>query len=230
MSVASELREAMTKTEAVSDELDVEGYRKERGPEWCAIFDTMRDYRLSNMTFEGTDEPFCLVDLVSTIGGDITTGEWELLMLADEISIALSRRAANSTGGVEVKALEWVGDEAETPFGKYRLYRTDDGYGLSFNDDELVHVGFNSVDPLTSPRAKAAGYAQPHYRAAILSAIASSPVSAEVTELTVDEVERIIIDTEPPSQSDHGDKVWTRRMAVALVDRLAALNGGRENG
>ena len=34
--------------------------------------------------------------------------------------------------------------------------------------------------------------------------------------LTVDEVETIILSTEPPVLSDRGDKIWTRRMATGL--------------
>ena len=75
----------------VSDEL-----RKERGPEWCAIYDTMRHHNLTNMIFVGSDDPFCLVDLVSTIGTDISTGEEQLLILADEISLALDARRATA--------------------------------------------------------------------------------------------------------------------------------------
>tara|TARA_R110000851_G_C13102466_1_gene568862 strand:+ start:2535 stop:3059 length:525 start_codon:yes stop_codon:yes gene_type:complete len=79
--------------------------------------------------------------------------------------------APQETGDVKVKPLEWIGDEAETPFGIYRLYQTDDGWGLSFNHDELVHVGFNSVASFESPREKAMSYAQPQYATAILSTI-----------------------------------------------------------
>lgn len=48
-----------------------------------------------------------------------------------------------------------------------------------------------------------------------------------VEALTYDEVEAIILKTETPDLSDRGDKIWTRRMAVALANlfnaRLAAL-------
>lgn len=51
---------------------------------------------------------------------------------------------------------------------------------------------------------------------------------SEMTELTVDEVEEIILKTEPATMSDKGDKIWTRRMAVALSevfnDRIRALS------
>lgn len=90
--------------------------------------------------------------------------------------------------GVEVKPLEWQGDEAQTPFGKYRVYRTDDGYGVSFEHDELVHVGFNSVRTFESPRDTAISYAQPDYQNRILSTLslpAQEPVASMVAEIDV---------------------------------------------
>lgn len=42
--------------------------------------------------------------------------------------------------------------------------------------------------------------------------------------LTVDDVERIILETEPSQLSDRGDQVWTRRMATALAARFSALS------
>lgn len=41
--------------------------------------------------------------------------------------------------------------------------------------------------------------------------------------MTVDDVERIILDTEPRQLSDRGDKIWTRRMAVALAERFNSM-------
>lgn len=65
-------------------------YRDARGPEWRAIFDTLRDYRLSNMTYEGTsDEFYPLVDLMSNEGQGVDTGEMQMVELADEISLAV---------------------------------------------------------------------------------------------------------------------------------------------
>jgi len=90
----------------VSDEL-----RKERGPEWCAIYDTMRHHNLTNMIFVGSDDPFCLVDLVSTIGTDISTGEEQLLILADEISLALDARRV--TADVTEAMVERAMDECD---------------------------------------------------------------------------------------------------------------------
>jgi hypothetical protein len=55
----------------------------------------------------------------------------------------------------------------------------------------------------------------------------------EIEELTVDEVEEIVLKTEPTTLSDRGDKIWTRRMAVALFealnDRLRALSSRTSN-
>lgn len=41
--------------------------------------------------------------------------------------------------------------------------------------------------------------------------------------VTIDEIEKIILDTEPRQISDRGDQIWTRRMAVALHERFASL-------
>lgn len=54
----------------------------------------------------------------------------------------------------------------------------------------------------------------------------SATVPAE-GELTVDEVEKIILETEPPQLSDRSDKIWTRRMATALASRLSQGAGVR---
>ncbi len=45
-----------------------------------------------------------------------------------------------------------------------------------------------------------------------------TPVSNE--PVSADEIERIILDTEPESMSAKGDKVWARRMAEALAAKL----------
>jgi len=108
---------------AVTDEMA--RVREDRGPTWCAIFDTLRHYRLPNMVFEGTDEAFCLIDLVSTIGGDISTGEDQLLQLADEISIALDPHltAALSIrqGGVKELDVDALAQEIRRVDGKHDL-------------------------------------------------------------------------------------------------------------
>lgn len=46
--------------------------------------------------------------------------------------------------------------------------------------------------------------------------------TAPVEALTVDSIEQIILNTEPAELSDRGDRIWTRRMAVALHAALTA--------
>lgn len=87
-----------------------------------------------------------------------------------EAIAAWNTRALSATR-TAVKPLEWVGDEAVTPFGKYRVTRTDDGYALTFEFEELVHIGFNAVEPFQSPRVEAMDRAQPDYERLILSAL-----------------------------------------------------------
>lgn len=82
--------------------------------------------------------------------------------------------------GVRVKGLEWNGDEAETPFGKYREVRTEDGYALTFGYEELAHLGFNAVGPFESARDDAVSRAQPHYEHCILSALSTSAEQVRV--------------------------------------------------
>lgn len=142
-----------------------------------AISEALSDKRVSDERLE-----LMLESIVpANTGGDLNlynANDARLPFKSDTLTRALrelqSLRSGNG-GEVRVKALEWAGDEASTPFGKYRLYRTDDGWGLSFNDEELVHVGFNSVASFESPREKAMSYAQPQYRARILSALDIKP-------------------------------------------------------
>lgn len=54
--------------------------------------------------------------------------------------------------------------------------------------------------------------------AAALSALPPQAPEGAVKALTYDDVEEIIEKTEPPYLSDKGDRIWTRRMAVALAD------------
>lgn len=167
---------------------------------------------------------------------------------------AWNRRSANSAGGgVEVKAesllairdalladdlneayhqLYMIADPAFCEMEPWRnlehkasLHPTEGAEPVASVDHHayrVAHVACPNfiADPCGSSKCAGCGKRRAEHTR-------SSPVSAEVTELTVDEVERIIIDTEPPSHSDHGDKVWTRRMAVALAARLSSINGGR---
>lgn len=49
------------------------------------------------------------------------------------------------------------------------------------------------------------------------------PVTApdDIGRLSVDDIERIILNTEPAGMSDRDDQIWTRRMAVALQAKLS---------
>lgn len=75
-------------------------------------------------------------------------------------------RALPASGGerVAVKPLEWHGDEAITPFGRYKVIRTEDGYEAAFEWDELAHVGFNAAD---DARRAAVEHAEADYEARI---------------------------------------------------------------
>ena len=48
-----------------------------------------------------------------------------------------------------------------------------------------------------------------------------------MSKITTDELEKIILETEPPTLSDKGDEIWTRRMAFGMANlfntRIAAL-------
>lgn len=79
---------------------ETEAYRQSRSPLWRMVFDTVRDYRLSNMT--DADDPnmaYPLVDLMSNPGpATIATGEHEMALLTDEIVTALLAQARTAGG------------------------------------------------------------------------------------------------------------------------------------
>lgn len=75
---------------------EMEKYLTARSPEWAAVFHTLREHRMSNMVDED-DTPYPLVDLMSNDGQSIETGEWEMIMLADDICEALHSLAAART-------------------------------------------------------------------------------------------------------------------------------------
>jgi hypothetical protein len=58
---------------------------------------------------------------------------------------------------------------------------------------------------------------------AFLASLPEAPAVPVVKALSVDEIETIILATEPSEMSDRGDQIWTRRMAVGLSKALAAL-------
>ncbi len=63
------------------------------------------------------------------------------------------------------------------------------------------------------------GIEDPEIWREIFEAIAAAALGE--MKLSVDAVENIILATEPADLSDRGDKIWTRRMAVALSAALA---------
>jgi len=83
----------------------------------------------------------------------------------------IRRSASPSIGRVGVKALEWQGDKAETPFGPYTVIRTPDGYQSRFQRDEIAHVGFNAVDMFYGARRAAQDHAQADYESRIRSTL-----------------------------------------------------------
>jgi hypothetical protein len=54
------------------------------------IYRVLRGSHLSNMVFEGTEDPYCLVDAVTAKGQNITDGEEQLGEIAYDIASALA--------------------------------------------------------------------------------------------------------------------------------------------
>ena len=108
-------------------------------------------------------------------------------LIITELQALRSQSPEPSSSEVRVKGLEWNGDEAVTPFGKYRVCRTEDGYALTFEYEELAHIGFNSVGPFESAREDALRRAQADYEQRIRSALSptvSQPGTGEEVEAT----------------------------------------------
>lgn len=153
--------------------------------------------------------------------------------IGDLLSELVTLRSSVKTVGV--KKLEWSGDEAVTPFGKYRVERTDDGYSLSFEYAEMVHIGFNSVRGFESPRDEAVKYAQADYERRILSAIEAPAAPSEVTE------DRVILGAQKVFELFCGKPIdWSAEdidspesllhsadWAQAIAYSRAALKGGK---
>jgi hypothetical protein len=78
--------------------------------------ETLNDYRLSNMVFEGTDDAFCLVDLLSNDGegATIESGQEEIDRIVDELATDLFSKAPDSTPRrmLDVLAVGTGGDAA----------------------------------------------------------------------------------------------------------------------
>ena len=98
-----------------------------------------------------------------------------IYVVAGQVETAIAawnrRSASPSIGRVGVKALEWQGDKAETPFGPYTVIRTPDGYQSRFQRDEVAHVGFNAVDMFYGARRAAQDHAQADYESRIRSTL-----------------------------------------------------------
>ena len=50
-----------------------------------------------------------------------------------------------------------------------------------------------------------------------------------MSAITVDELEQIILQTEVPELSDTGDRIWTRRMAVAMAQLFEERLSSKDN-
>ncbi len=68
---------------------DAREYWEARDEDWRNIYRALYDYHLSNMVYEGTDDPYALVDNVTRDGDSLADGQLELIFLADEISVSV---------------------------------------------------------------------------------------------------------------------------------------------
>lgn len=75
----------------VTVEKEIEKHRAARSSEWRAVFDALRNYRMTNMLFEEGDG-YCLVDRLSRDddGVSIADGEMEITYIVDEIMFAIA--------------------------------------------------------------------------------------------------------------------------------------------
>lgn len=71
-------------------EESIEKYKASRPKRWATIADVLRKHRMSNMEDEDGGA-FPLVDLMTRDGHTIGDGEWQMIVLADEIDMALDR-------------------------------------------------------------------------------------------------------------------------------------------
>ena len=110
----------------------------------------------------------------------------------------IRRSASPSIGRVGVKALEWQGDKAETPFGPYTVIRTPDGYQSRFQRDEVAHVGFNAVDMFYGARRAAQDHAQADYESRIRSTLVYHEEPAGDTQGAAGEM--VLVPREPTAE------------------------------
>lgn len=85
------------------------------------------------------------------------------------------------SAALEVKPLEWAGDEAATPFGLYTVCQTDDGYEAALDGDELAHVGFNAT---SNAKGSAKEHCEDDYRARAKDVLAALKPSQSALLLT----------------------------------------------
>ena len=71
-------------------EESIEKYKASRSKRWAAIADVLRQHRMTNME-DDDGEAYPLVDLMTNSGRTIADGEWQMIVLADEIDMALDR-------------------------------------------------------------------------------------------------------------------------------------------
>ena len=108
--------------------------------------------------------------------------------LAGALRELLDRRTATpQSGGVVVKGLEWEGDRSKSVVGTYATVRTPDGYAVTFDGEEIAHIGHNSVSAFEGARNAAQSHAQADYEARIRSTLADpipeAPADEEVEGL-----------------------------------------------
>lgn len=146
--------EAVRPLKAIGEE--AERYRASRGPEWCKIFDTLRDYRMSNMAWEDGEPGYPLVDLMSRVGDTVTIadGEWEMVALADEIGLALATPSPQPANAVREKLKQIIAKDRSGP----ELYeqRPDGVYQCIGNaDGECAMIARSALAALASDPAPA---------------------------------------------------------------------------
>lgn len=111
--MADKLTETVERdTSAVSD--DAVRHLEIRSPLNRAIYRAIRDYRCSNMADEDGD-PYPLVDLMSNPApSDIGTGEMQMVVLADNVEMAVEAALSRPNVDEMREALEALADEVMT--------------------------------------------------------------------------------------------------------------------
>ena len=167
---------------------EAETYRKERGPQWTAIFDALRDYTMSNMCWEDGLTGYPLVDRLSREGDGVTIadGEWEMVNIADEIMSALEASRVAPVSQKESEELwalcylhDWdpprEGQEHRWEPGK-NIFPAVHAFYTSWQDAEAIRKD------MTNPAKYWVVRARTEDEARMNKARASSPVSAPAVE------------------------------------------------